>query len=257
MRALSQTVRDPESAHASLLETAERLTRDISSCWETREREQERVSQRRQAMHRLESELLKLKRELSAARRVETAAAAAANSGAPEVPAAPQPALESILDRGTAVSRDAVRKQGEQIMWRWQELRQLEDKIDDLSVCYEARDSRSSPFPGCVPSLTRHAPFETAQLSNVAVTTSYRRQDVSRAPATDEALLAKRQPRWAWPRTRGRVRVRPTVWSICDSARDRGLRSRTLPRGSASLAAHGTRQAGGFPENHCVHVPVI
>lgn len=115
---------------------------DAAVATEARSLERERLGQKRAAVHRLEADLLKLRRELAAAQRMEekaVSAAAARGEGDAALAsaggegghptdgssAAPPP----LLPPGRSISREAVAQQSRQLAWRCQELRELEDKI--------------------------------------------------------------------------------------------------------------------------------
>ena len=123
-----------KTAAERLRTDAERSAHDISVLNEACGLERAQLGQKRQAVHRLQAEALKLRRELAAAERVEATAAAAAaaeaNGGSgPEKPL-PMPAAElPLLNTGRSVSKDAVIQQGKQLAWRCQEIRELEEKI--------------------------------------------------------------------------------------------------------------------------------
>lgn len=136
MRALASA--EPAGADAALARLRAAMRQhehDRGVCTEASDAERQVVAHKRAALHQKEAELLKLKRELAAARRVENAATAAVRAdrsgsqdraragdeNAPNgMPLAPPP----LLDADKAVSVDAVKQQSQQLAWRCQELRE-------------------------------------------------------------------------------------------------------------------------------------
>ena len=90
--------------------------------------ERQAVQHRMAAVHKLQSSLLKLKRELTAAQRVEANAIAAAADAEAEPSQQPLPP-PPVLDADKPVSAEAVKQQTRQLAWRCQELRDLDEKI--------------------------------------------------------------------------------------------------------------------------------
>lgn len=129
MRSLARAVPDPQVARGKLLSEINTLDADIEGAWKERENEYGRYGQLRQSQHRLQAELLQLRRELEAAKRVESAAAAAVDSSTIE---SSLPAHISAPSTTTSVSQDAIKQQSRQLVWRWQELQQLNEKVDRL-----------------------------------------------------------------------------------------------------------------------------
>ena len=118
-------------------------------------REEELKSRAAVEARALEAELLKLRRELSAAKRVEANATAAAAfessdshagtdsaAAAAGAAAAPEPPPLPVLDTDKRVSVEAVKQQSQQLAWRCQELRELDEKIAAARAAAEARASK-------------------------------------------------------------------------------------------------------------------
>ncbi len=134
MRALASAGADAVTVSRQLHAQMRNLEGEVETLWEAREEEQRLQAQKRTAVHRLETELLSLKRELAAAQRMEEQAAAA-------------PARADVLtgdqqlcvDIERTVTREAVSQQGKQIAWRCQELHALEEKILDTRAPKLAR----------------------------------------------------------------------------------------------------------------------
>ena len=101
----------------------------ISATASLREVEIEQLRHKRAAVHKLQSDLLSLRRELTAAERVEAAAAAHVVETTENVENKPPP-LPPRLDPQRSVSREAVTQQSRQLAWRCQEIAALEEKID-------------------------------------------------------------------------------------------------------------------------------
>lgn len=124
MRALS--AQDPSgtaaAAAASRLRAAsDRKSHDISVAAEACERERGQIGQKRHALHRLEAEVLKLRRELAAAERIEAAATVAAEASAVAGAAENEPPLPPPpprLNTERSVSREAIVQQSKQLAWR-------------------------------------------------------------------------------------------------------------------------------------------
>lgn len=127
---------DPSGAAAAdavrqLRADADRCAHDATDSKRSCDLETEQLRHKRAALHRLESEVLKVRRELAAAERIEAAATSATSvegsdgvaDGAENEP----PLLR--LDAERAVSREAVAQQSRQLAWRCQEIRALDDKI--------------------------------------------------------------------------------------------------------------------------------
>ena len=134
MRALASAGADPGAVSRQLQLQMRKLEEEIETLWEGREEEQRVEAQKRNAVHRLETELLSLKRELAAAQRMEEQAAEAPASG--DEPTEQQ---QFPIEMERTVSREAVSQQGKQIAWRCQELHALEEKILDARVPKLAR----------------------------------------------------------------------------------------------------------------------
>lgn len=134
MRALASAGADPGAVNRQLQSQMRKLEEEIETLWEAREEEQRMEAQKRNAVHRLETELLSLKRELAAAQRMEEQAAEAPASG--DEPTEQQ---QFPIEMERTVSREAVSQQGKQIAWRCQELHALEEKILDVRVPKLAR----------------------------------------------------------------------------------------------------------------------
>ena len=134
MRALASAGADPGAVSRQLQLQMRKLEEEIETLWEGREEEQRVEAQKRNAVHRLETELLSLKRELAAAQRMEEQAAEAPASG--DEPTEQQ---QFPIEMERTVSREAVSQQGKQIAWRCQELHALEEKILDVRVPKLAR----------------------------------------------------------------------------------------------------------------------
>ena len=97
-------------------------------------------------IHRLETELLKVQRELAAAQRIEAAAEAAAGGGSSAASggmAAAAAAVEVCASEGRQVDEAAVLKQRKQIIWRCQELRQLDEKIGEVKARTASRGRKA------------------------------------------------------------------------------------------------------------------
>jgi hypothetical protein len=77
------------------------------------------VRHARAAVHKLETELLKLKRELSAAKRVEASATSAAGSEPDQAAVAP-PLDTHVIVANRGVSAAAIKQQSQQLAWRCQ-----------------------------------------------------------------------------------------------------------------------------------------
>ena len=127
MRALASSGADPTAINRRLQSQVVRLEAEIEHNHTAQEEEQMRQAQKRNITHRLEAELLSLRRELAAARRMEEASVAAM-ADATNVASAP---LDLPVDVERSVSREAVVQQSKQIAWRCQELQALDQKILD------------------------------------------------------------------------------------------------------------------------------
>lgn len=123
----------PEMAMAELQAAAQRYAHEAEVCAEARDSERQAVAHKRAGVHQLESQLLRLKRELAAAQRVEASATAALSTERDAAAAAegsrPVPPPVVALDADKQVSVEAVKQQSKQLLWRCQELRELEEKI--------------------------------------------------------------------------------------------------------------------------------
>jgi hypothetical protein len=107
---------------------AERCAHEISVAAEARQAEADQLRHKRREIHQLESAVLKLRKELSAAERIEAeTAAAVAAEGAENEP--PLQSLPPQLDAQRSVSREAVAQQSRQLAWRCQEIRELDEKL--------------------------------------------------------------------------------------------------------------------------------
>lgn len=130
MRAHAAAGEPSDAVAARLASEVDALTHEISVCAEAQKAEKERVNAKRAAAHKLEAELLKCRRELSAAKRVERSAVeqseADATLGAAALPPAAEPGPEPPK---RAATREAVLNQSRQVAWRCEELRSLEEKI--------------------------------------------------------------------------------------------------------------------------------
>ena len=120
MRALS--AQDPSgnaagNAASCLRAASDRKSRDISIAAEACERERGQIGQKRHALHRIEADVLKLRRELAAAERIEAAAVVAAETSALAGAAQNEPPTPR-LNTERSVSREAVVQQSKQLAWR-------------------------------------------------------------------------------------------------------------------------------------------
>ena len=125
---------------------------DLSVSVEAVDNERQLLQHRRAAVHKLEVEKLKLQRELTAAKRVEAnamaAAAADAEAGdaveaaAPRAPLAAAESTAQQLPSDRSVSAEAVKQQSRQLAWRCQELRDLDEKIKAATAAAAARQRK-------------------------------------------------------------------------------------------------------------------
>jgi hypothetical protein len=141
IRVLSRGSEPPHTVHARVLSEGDELEARIHASYLEREQEGKALSNRKQVTHRLQTELLNLKRELSAARRVEANASAALAADAQFGPegSGKLPAAPLIVNSDRVVSREAVEQQSRQLVWRWQELRELEGKLEASAAPKRAR----------------------------------------------------------------------------------------------------------------------
>ena len=134
MRALAGAGADVAAVSRQLQSQVRRLESEIEKLWEVREEEEQRARTLRGGTHRLQSQLLNLKRELTAAWRMEEVTAAVPI----DFDAIPLP-LDVDVER--SVSREAVAQQSKQIAWRCQELYALDQKISEAKAKIRRFDS--------------------------------------------------------------------------------------------------------------------
>ena len=134
MRALAAG--DPSGAAAAanmrrLRESMQQQQQQMLEVAQRREVESEQLRHKRAAVYRLQSDVLKLRRELAAAERVEAAATCHLDriTGDEAENNPPMPIPSPRLDAERSVSREAVAQQSRQLAWRCQEIRELEEKI--------------------------------------------------------------------------------------------------------------------------------
>ncbi len=146
MRVLAAASETAADAAARLDRAIDRDMRDLDELNAEAEAETRRAASRRSMIHRLETELLKVQRELAAAQRIEAAAEAAAGGGSSAASggmAAAAAAVEVCASEGRQVDEAAVLKQRKQIIWRCQELRQLDEKIGEVKARTASRGRKA------------------------------------------------------------------------------------------------------------------